>query len=241
MTTQSEAAAVPTEPTTPDERADNPLRMLSISANLMPSEIVDTRRDRRVRRIAIAVLAGFAVVVLAWYGQARYQTTVADHQLKSAKAVVDQLVGQQRQYAEVVAAQAESQAITSQLAALFANDLPWSSLLATMQAAAPSSVHLSGVLGTLNATAAVAGNGAVQLPRASTDLRLGTLSITGSAPSKLAISEFIDALAKVKGLADPLLGDAVNRDGRVRFTLRVDIVASALGGRYAAKPTPSGG
>ncbi len=73
----------------PETKPDlDPLRLLPITANLLPAEIADARRSRKIKR-AIAVLL---VVILAaiggWDIVVRQQTSSAQDGLSSAQSKV---------------------------------------------------------------------------------------------------------------------------------------------------------
>jgi Tfp pilus assembly protein PilN len=220
--------------------AERSLRILSIAANLLPVEIVDSRTGRKIRRAVLAALAAFLVVVAGWYALATTQTVVAAANLYNAEDDVKHLQQQQRAFSDVVTVQAQSQAISAQLSIVLANDLQWSQLLTALQSAAPSGIKLTGVTGALNSTANAAGSKIVQLPNTSGLKPVGTLSVRGTASGKADIAAYVDALAKVNGLANPYLGDATVQDNKLGFTVKLDITEAALGGRFTKTGKGSG-
>jgi Tfp pilus assembly protein PilN len=236
------------------ERAPRPLL---IAANLLPVEIVESRRGRKVKRIVLCALVGFVALLAAWYALASYQTSTARSSLRGVQDDAQRLVAQQHAFDEVVGIQAESRAISTALSFLLADDLQWSRLLSSLQKAAPKDVPLTSVSGALRSStttttttttttsSGASGSGssaaAAQLPGTSGEESIGTLTITGSGNSKATVAAYVDALGKVPGLGNPLLGDATLQNGALQFTVRVDITASALGGRYTASGNRSGG
>ncbi|MBT8224469.1 MAG: hypothetical protein KJO75_03035 [Dactylosporangium sp.] len=231
------------EPAETKAGADPALRIPAVVANLLPTEVLDLRRQRAVRRTVLAVLAGVIVLVAAWYGHARYSTAVARDHFDQAQEITQRLTEQQRAFSDVIEAQSESQMITRQLAEVLADDLPWSGLVRALQAAAPDGVLVTGAFGTLlSSTETSAGGPTGQLPSAGQDRQIGTLTVTASGGDENASAAYVDALGGVPGLANPFLGDATRQDGRVQFTVRLDITSAALGGRYApSSAEPSGG
>jgi hypothetical protein len=212
------------------------LRVPAITANLLPVEIVESRRERKVRRVVLAALGAFVAVLVAWYGLMSYQTATARTALTAVQDDSQAVLRQQRAFADVVSVQAESKVISSQLAVLLATDLQWPRLLAAVTHAAPAGVALTGLSGTLAPTTDTAGPTVIQLPNTSGERPVGTLTASGLAPTALAVAAYVDALGKIKGLGNPLLGGVTRQDGRLHFTVQVDITSSALGGRY-----PGGG
>jgi Tfp pilus assembly protein PilN len=226
----------------PAASAQPAVRMLP-TANLLPVEVVENRRTRKVRRAVLVALGVFVLLLAGWYGYAKYQTSIARSDLTSVEDDVQRLLRQQNDFKEVVTAQAESRAIRTQLSALLADDLQWSRLLRSLQAAAPRGVQVTGVSGVITtraadgAPAAAAPGGATggqteQLPSTSGEKAVGTLTVTGSGTSKVTVAAYVDALGKVSGLGNPLFGGANLQDGMLQFSVRLDITASALSGRY---------
>lgn len=214
--------------------AERALRVPAIAANLLPLEIVESRRDRKVRRVVAAAIAAFLAVLAAWFGLTSYQTSEARSAVTAAQDNGQALLRQQRSFAEVVSVQAESQAIASQLSGLLATDLRWSRLLTAVAQVAPPGVALTGVTGALTSPAEAADAAAVRLPDTTGEKSVGSLTINGTAPDPFAVAAYLDALGKIKGLGNPQLDGATVVEGELRFSVRLDITSGALGGRYPA-------
>jgi Tfp pilus assembly protein PilN len=217
--------------------AASAMRILPIAANLLPTEIVASRHGRRLRRAVIAALAGVVALLAAWYGLAVYQTGTARDGLATAQDTEQGLVRQQQSYTDLVETQARSKAIAAELASLMASDLRWSRLLSALQAAAPTGVSVTGVTGALDTNDST-GTAAKAVPGRSTTDVLGTLTVTGTAPTRAAVAAYVDALAKVRGLANPLVGSATLENNVVQYSVRLDITKPSLGGRFTS-PGPS--
>ena len=224
--------------------AERALRILPIAANLLPPEISMSRRVRKVRRIVVVALAVFAALLVLWYLATTWQTAAARRDLSRAEQAAERLVRQQRAYSQVVAVQAQSQAIRNQLASLLATDMQWSALLNSLQKAAPRGVRLTGITSAIEAQTASSGGGttaagggttAGQLPNPSGAKSIGAITITGSSATKAAVAAYVDALAKVKGVETPVLGALTEQSGTLQFTVKVNITKSILGGRYTPK------
>jgi Tfp pilus assembly protein PilN len=220
--------------TSPEQvAADRPLRMVRVSANLLPVEILDSRRERKVRRVVLAALAGCLVLMSAWYALARYQTADAQDTLSGVRDQVTSLQNQQHKYAGVVATQAEAQAIGKQLNDLFAGDIQWAALLSSIRAAVPTGVGLTGLSGALNdPKAAAAGGGVTSLPNMAASKPIGSVTIAGIATSKAVVATFMDALAKVANIGNPYVNGVTLQDTTYQFTMKVDVLATAVSGRY---------
>jgi hypothetical protein len=207
------------------------LRIPAIEANLLPVEIVEQRRGRRARRIALALLIVVTVLTTAWYGQARIQTSVAQTSLRQAEDDAQRVVRQQRDFADLLATRAESQAIQTRLSGLLAADLQWSRLLLSIRLEAPSGMGVTGVVGSLNDdTAAVE---AIQARTAGAVI--GKLTVSGTGTSRAAVATYVDRLGRISGLANPLLSSTTETEGRLQFAVQLDITTAALGGRHTSE------
>jgi len=234
----STATMVPPEPAVTD---NNSLRILPIVANLLPEEITDARRLSRVRQVVIGGVATLNVVLLAWWGLTTLSTSLTRRELEAAQHSVTQLQRQQTGFNELVQVQSDSKAISSQLASLFTYDLQWSPLVAAVRAAAPEQVLLTSLTGALDSTGdkakAKGGREGGRLPSTTDQKLVGTLTLAGTAPSKTAVAAFVDALARVPGLADPFPNGMSSTDAEYSFTIQADLTAAAFGGRYTADPS----
>jgi Tfp pilus assembly protein PilN len=175
-------------------------------------------------------------VLVGWYGLAVYQTSGARSDLATAQDNEETLTQQQKTYDDLVETQSRSQATATKLSTLLATDLRWSRLLHSLRAVAPTGVTVDGVTGTLDSSGATATATSTAAP-GTTKNTVGTLTVSGTAPSRAAVAAYVDALAKVCGLANPLVGSASMENSVVQFSVRLDITRGALGGRFTA-PSP---
>jgi Tfp pilus assembly protein PilN len=208
-------------------------RMLSIGANLLPAEIVASRRGRRVRAVVLGSLGLVLVLVAVSYGVATLRTVATQGDLTTAENRIADLTRQQGAFNELITTQQRSRAIKAQLSALLVNDLQWKRLLSDVRRAAPNNVRLGEIAGAIGTgTQSGAPSDAVRLPDTSGKKLIGELTVTGTGTSKAAVADYVDALAKVTGLANPALTSATEQGGLVHFSVQLDITEAALGGRY---------
>ncbi|MCA2215349.1 hypothetical protein [Jidongwangia harbinensis] len=211
-------------------------RILTISANLLPAEVVVARRARRARTWT-AVVVLFAVALCGgWFALAYHGKQVAERDLEAATDTVATLQFKQREYSGAVQVRNESTALSAQLDAVMANDLDWGALLETLRTtAAPSQIVVKGVNGKLHGDE----KGAA-LPGATTTATVGALVVTGTGPDKRAVAAFVDALAEQSTLANPYVTSVTTEDEGVTFALNVDLAEAALCGRFT-DPCKTGG
>jgi Tfp pilus assembly protein PilN len=213
-------------------------RFVAIRANLLPDEIADARRVRfMIRKVGVGLVAVVALVICG-YGVSAWQTSSAKGSLAAAERKSASLMNQQRKFAPLVLAQSQAASIKVELTKLMVGDLSWTSMLATLRKGAPAGMTITNVMGTTTVGAAstttdAAAGGLGVLNRSGKE-QVGTLTITGTAPDKNSVAAYIDALAKVPGLAAAFPASVTGQGGKLVFTANVIITADALGGRYAA-------
>ncbi|WP_433050265.1 hypothetical protein [Dactylosporangium sp. CS-033363] len=222
-------------PAFPDATART-FRILPIAADLMPLEITGTRHVRRVRRGVITAAVLVVALVAGWYGYAVHEHSKAEDDRQAILDTSQDLTRQKhKQYDELTRIQSESGQIDQRLQQVLAYDLSWSTMLASLrETAAAKNVKLSGITAALSQEALTA--------KAEGEI-IGTVTLTGKAPSKDAVAAYVDALVGVAGVANPFPTDATQENDGVSFTIRVDITKAALGGRFtsaAPSASPSG-
>jgi hypothetical protein len=216
-------------------------RVLTISADLLPDEIVAARRARRTRSWVLAVLVLVLAGIGGWYVQAEHDLRTATDELATVTGEAASLQRDQTKYAPVVDVQTQTKAITRQLGTLLAKDLPWATLIDTLRdTGTDAGVTVAGMSGLLNAADAGT-SGAVSLPSTSGASTIGTVTVTGTGPDKPSIAKYVESLSDLTMVANPYLTSvAENDNGDVQFSLTVDITAQALCGRFTTACTTGG-
>jgi Tfp pilus assembly protein PilN len=213
------------------------LRMLSIAANLLPQEITDARRTRKIRLVVVSAVAALVAVVAAWYGLASYQTSAAESEVTAAQDRASQLRTRQTAFKELATTQIQTTAIQAELRQLMKADQRWADVLASLQAATPAGVKLTVVNAALTSGKPVAGAAAgTTLPNTSGETLVGTIKLSGSAPDKAAVSAYVTKLRTALGVANPELISAISGDtGGITFTVDADVTAKVAGTRFTSK------
>ena len=212
---------------------------ISVFADLLPGEVVDARRGRKVRSYVLLALGAVLLMMIVTTVGAKIQTSTASGNLASAQSDGDRLRAQQGQYRALVTAQTKSATIQSQLRALMAGDLHWPTLLAALRSAAPARVVVTGITGSVTPAApglagSATGIGATGIGvLAGTAKAIGTIALTGTAPDQNGVSAYLDALNKVTGIAVPYPAAITSAAGGVQFSANLLITSAALGGRYS--------
>lgn len=232
----------PDQPAAPLTPVENSRRIVPIFANLMPTEVVDTRRGRRARGLTLTGLILLVVAIAGVYAVTWMQTSSAQDELDDTQAQVAELKRQQNKFSEVVQIQTDSKLLEQQLTRLMASDLSWSAVLSDIRAAVPSGTDVTAVSVTLTPKEENATNTEnAGLPSESKEKLIGTVGITGVAPSKPVIAAFLDALSKVDGLADPYITSITETENGRQFTMRLALNGKVLGGRFDEAGKTTGG
>lgn len=217
--------------------AQDPLRLVRITANLLPDEIQDGRRARRTRGVVVTGVGAVVLVLAGWYATTFVKAQGADEELARAEAAGVAITQQQRQYSELTDTKAKLSEAKDRLGALMVNDSQWQRLLSDIRGAAPGDVAIIELSGTVNGDAAAGSTG---LPSQVTDKLVGSLTLNGTAGDKAKVAQFVDNLRNVTGLANPLPTGITTEDGSETFTIQMDITQAAIGGRFTpeAAETP---
>jgi hypothetical protein len=222
---------MPLDPAISPQRAT---RLLTISASLLPEEIIAARRARRTRAWVIVVVILVACLLGAFFYLVRQDTRAADEELSAATAEVTDLQRAQRAYGEVVDVQNDTATLNKQLKTAMASDLDWASLLDQLRSVgAAAGVTVVGINGALQDSSTTSGTA---LPSTTTAAPVAAVVVTGTGPDKRAVAAYVDALARQSVLANPYLTSvATAADDEVTWTLRVDVTQAALCGRFGDK------
>jgi type II secretory pathway pseudopilin PulG len=218
------------------------MRILTISASLLPDEIVAARQARRTRGWVIVVVAVVAGLCAGWFVYAHDQKQDAQTELEAATTAVANLQNDQRGYGPIVKVNSDTALINEQLTKVMANDLDWAALLDTLRSAGrPSGITIDGVNGTLKSAGDTAST-TTALPGARTAISVGSLVVTGSGPDKKSVAAYADALGEQTVVANPYVTSVASADGGgVSFSLRVDIASASLCGRFTVACQTQGG
>ncbi|HEY2272184.1 MAG TPA: hypothetical protein VGH30_05390 [Jatrophihabitantaceae bacterium] len=222
-------------PPSPEPGGQGGFHLQRISANLLPDEIIATRRLSQLKRKIALGIALLVALIAVGYGYSWWQTRQASDNLASEQFATDQLTTQQQKFAPLVQAQADTESIKSKLTLAMTDDLQWANLMAILQKSAGPDVTISSLIGSVDADAAAA----IQ-PLNNTGLQLvGTLKVSGTATDYRSVAAFVDRLSLVKGLAvvDPA---SVTDDGKqLTFNVSLSLTTDALGGLFKAVTPPA--
>jgi Tfp pilus assembly protein PilN len=206
--------------------------------NLLPPEILETRRFRRTQA---GLAAGVVCVLLAVggvYMLAQQRSEAAAEELSVAQAETSRLKTEEAKYAEVPRIIAQVDAAKSARDYALSTNVKWYSYLNDLALAYPESVWLENLTATVAAPGATAG--AAPVPVAGTNPLatpgIGTVTFSGTALEHSDVASWLDVLAGTKGFADAYFTNSSRTqiDGQdvVNFTSQVVVTAEALWDRY---------
>lgn len=207
--------------------------------NLLPPEIEEQRRFRRLQAALGIALLGVVGVVGALTWSASNAVTDAQTELDAAQARGTQLQAQQAQFAEVPVVFAQVEAATAQLEQAMGQEVRWSYFLNDLSLRVPDDVWLSSMTVAQNvdvnpvATAAAPTDAYVATG-------LGTVTFTGQGKRHNDVATWLDALAKQASLTQPYFTSSAKdeiavEDSIVTFSSTATITEEALSRRYAQK------
>jgi hypothetical protein len=201
---------MPLDPAMSPQRVN---RVLSISADLLPDEIVASRRARRSRAWVVVALGLVVVLLGSWFAWADHHVQTANDDLSDVTAQATTLQKSQTKYQEVVGVQRETSSISRQLTSLMAQDLRWGDLLDTLRnTGSTAGVSVGGVTAKVNQESAAA---SATLPHPGVTT-IGTVTITGTTTGgKPAIAKYLDGLADLDQVSDPYLTNANEGDKKL--------------------------
>ncbi|MCU1590206.1 MAG: Fimbrial assembly family protein [Frankiales bacterium] len=202
--------------------------------NLLPPEIAESRRFRRIQiGLGGAVLGAVGVVALL-YVAASSSVSSAQSDFDSATATHTSLQNQTAQYRDVTAVYARAAAAKAMLTSAMGEEVRYSLFLNDLGLSIPENVWLKNVTFAQTApTTATPGAAAGAV---------GTVTFTGVGFSHDDVALWLESLATEKGYANPYFSNStealIGSRKTVNFTSSVSLTTAAYSGRYTK---PAGG
>ncbi len=223
-------------------RPGDDFRIIMVTANLLPDEIVAGRRLRQLQRRIVLAFAVLLVVLISGYAVSWWQTGTAQTELSDQQTRTVSLDNQLKTYQPLLDAQAKSTRIEQALSTLMTGDLQWRDLVTELRSAARGGLTVTGVTGNVYTVdqPSVPGAGLELLNQSGLPV-IGTVNVTGSAPNKNNVAAYVERLAKLPGLAAPLPASVTGEGNALTFSVDVLLTSDALGGRFAAKTSAANG
>lgn len=204
------------------------------SVNLLPPEIAEQRRFRRMQvAMGSAVVVAIAAVAGGWM-LAHGSVNDAQSQLDAANATKTDLQHQIATYSNVKQVYADVAAHEAMLTTAMAGEIQWSHYLNDLSLKVPDNVWLTQI----SAETGAAGSPAAPAAQA----KIGTVTFAGVALSHDDVATWLESLATENGYANPYFSNSTEAEigGQkvVNFSSTVDLTPDAHSGRYTK---PAGG
>jgi Tfp pilus assembly protein PilN len=201
-------------------------RTAVVRVNLLPGEIAEERRTRRLR----AGLAGSLVVVLGACAGAYVLTighvAAADDALVAEQAKTAPLLAAQEPYAEVPAVLKQVETAVALQKTVAQGDVPWYSYLDQLAAVAPAGLSFT----SLNVQVSVADASATASADPLQPAGVATITVVGETTAQNTVADWMEAVAAIPAVQDPRLSSSVldPASGVVTFNADMTLSADAL-------------
>jgi len=208
--------------------------------NLLPPEIAETRRFRRIQiGLGGAVLGAVGIVALLYVAAASCVSS-AQTDFDTANAKHASLQTEAAKYSQVTAVYARAAAAQAMLTQAMGEEVRYSQFLNDLSLSVPENVWLK------NITFAQTGAAATAVPAAGANplnaAGIGTVTFTGVGFKHDDVAVWLESLASQKGYANPYFSSStealLGTRKTVNFTSTVSLTPAAYSGRYTK---PAGG
>lgn len=203
--------------------------------NLMPPEVLERRRFRKVQGRLIVVIVLVLLVIAGATTWSQLQVEKARDDLAATENNTSELKREQSQYAQVPLVMASVDQAKSARAEAMSNDVLWYRFLNDVALSMPSSVALSTMTVTMNDPSSSTTTSPLTVQG------IGTASITGTAGDYPAVASWMDSVTEVTGVDSVTLQTATREattDGEastVSYTAQLVVTDAALSHRYDQK------
>lgn len=211
--------------------------------NLLPPEIYEAARFRRLQFALAGVGLGAVAIVGGLTYQAHHSVSAANAQLAAANAQKQSLQSQQNGLQSVRDVYNQVAAKKAMLSRAMGNEVRWSGYLTDLSLRIPANVWLTNVSAT-ESVPGVTGSAAPAAANSSPLLQggIGTVQFSGVAFSHDDVATWLDALAKEKGFTNVYFSSStkgtIGPRQVVNYVSQVTLSPAALSGRYS---NPVGG
>ena len=199
--------------------------------NLLPPEIEEARRFRRLQAGLAATTVAALAVVGGLYLHANGTVAAAEEELAVAQQQQTELNAEAAQYAEVPRTYAQVAAAEAQLQIALAPEIVWANYLADLSVTIPENVWLTSMSVT-SGSAAVPATNPLGTPG------IGTVTFEGRAMKHNDVATWLERLAGQKGYADSSFSKSdvqeLDEQEYVQFSSTVTVTADALASADAA-------
>lgn len=209
--------------------------------DLLPPEIAEAARFRRLQAGMGAVVAGAAVIVGVLYTGAHHSVGAAQDQLTAAQSQVTSLTSQVHELSSVSDVYSQVASAKQLLSTAMGNEVRWSYYLEDLSLRIPNSVWLTAMTvapstsSSTTTTAPTAGSTSQPAAIAPSD-QVATITFSGDALSRDDVAKWLNAIAAEKGWSDPYVTSITESKIGPRTVYSwngtVDVTSAAQSHRY---------
>lgn len=201
--------------------------------NLLPPEIEERRRFRRIQLGLGAGVAATAGVVALLFVAATGSVNAANEELELANAENARLKAETATYADVQAVYAQAAAAEAMLTEAMGTEVRYSELMSNLSLSVPENVWLKSLVFTQAEVAPAVG---------ATEPGIGTVTVSGVGFSHEDVAVWLESLAGQEDYTNPYFSSSteslIGPRTVVDFTSTATVTPAALSGEYTA---PAGG
>jgi hypothetical protein len=213
-----------------------------IFADLMPPEVLASRRAKVIRQRVTIGLSVIVVLVLALFALSMIQKRSAQNQLNTAQDETVQLQNSLKQYSDVITIQGTVSQVQTQVATLLQADIDFPKLLASLQSALPKTVAISQMNVTIFAPTPGTTGGGGAVPGGTLDsgvaTHIGSVTLTGVAARLTDVSAYVDALKTLPGIVEPFPSSNVANGTGATYNIQATLTSDLYTHRFDAPKTP---
>ena len=199
--------------------------------NLLPPEIAETARMRRIQVGLGCAVLGTVTAVALLYVSATHGVSSAQDEVTAANARNASLRADVVQYKDVTAVYDRATAAQAMLTQAMGEEVRYSQFLSDLSLTIPSNVWVKSLNFTQGTSASAVGAAGI-----------GTVTVTGIGFSHDDVAVWLESLAQQKGYTDPYFSSSsealLESRKTVNFTSTATLTPAAYSGRYTK---PAGG
>ena len=194
--------------------------------DLLPAEIGEARRFKRLQRGLAAALLGVVALSGAAYVITAGHVTSAEEALAAEQAKTPALLAEQQPYAEAPKVIEQVEAVARMQMEAAAYDVAWYGYLDALATRAPAGLDLTTLSFVI--TPPAVGGAPVTDPLAVPGI--GTLEVTGKTRSQDKVATWMEQLATVPGITSPALSSSTleTESGVITFNTKATLTDAAL-------------
>jgi Tfp pilus assembly protein PilN len=204
--------------------------------NLLPPEIEESRRARKLQAGMGAAVALSVLAVGAGYVMAHSSASHAKSDLAQAKDQTTSLQAKVAQYAGDETLRTQLTGEQTMLSTAMANEVQWSHYLNDLTLRIPDNVWVTQMTVQENGTTASSSSAQSSTSPSTVNTGVGTVTVTGVAFTHDDVATWLDSLAKEKGYANAYFSNSaeafIGPRRVVNFTSSTTVTSDALSGRY---------